>query len=272
MIEDLAKFGVLELQFGGGEPLLRRDLLELVSRSRQLGMRPSLATNGTSLTPAWTASLKRAGTESVSILLEGIGQSVDRQRGVRGAYDATVQGYKNCVAVNLDASFRIPLNRWTLRGLDHFFLFFERARIAHVIFEHLVYAGRGNSPEDDLTHEEMRSALDFILERAEDSVRRGLPIRIETSQNHADGVYLYLRLMRENPRYSSALSREFRAIESGAEGAGVGLASIDAAGDVHPDPYWTDCILGNVRSQPFSEIWENQGMAFCWDCVNGCLA
>jgi radical SAM protein with 4Fe4S-binding SPASM domain len=257
VIEDLAKFGVSQLQFAGGEPLLRPDLLELVSRCRELGIRPSLVTNGTFLTPEWAAALKSAGIQSVSMLLQGIGQGVDRHRGVRGAFDATVQGYGNCLVAKLEASFRIPLNRWTLQELDHFFLFIERVHIRHVVFEHLVYAGRGNNPEDDLSHEEMRSALDLILERSQDFVRRDLSIQLETSQNYTDGVYSYLQLMRQHPWRAAALNHHLQAMESGAEGAGVGLASIDAVGDVHPDPYWMNCTLGNVRSTPFSVIWSD---------------
>src|ERR1017187_8882375 len=189
VIEDLARFRVSRLQFAGGEPLLRPDFLELVSRCRDRDIRPSLITNGTLLTPEWAAGLRHAGIQSVSMLLDGVGQGVDRHRGIGGAFDATIQGYRNCLAAGLAPSFRIPLNRWTVRELDHFFLFMERARIHHVIFEHMVYAGRGNNPEDDLTHEEMRTALDLILERSQDFVRRNLAIRIETSQNHADGIY-----------------------------------------------------------------------------------
>ena len=39
------------------------------------------------------------------------------------------------------------------------------------------------------------------------------------------------------------------------QGAGVGIAGIDSVGDVHPDPYWSSYILGNVRENPFSQIW-----------------
>jgi radical SAM protein with 4Fe4S-binding SPASM domain len=255
MIDDLANYGVSQLHFAGGEPLLRGDLLELVFRARQRGIQPSLITNGTALTPECVTGLKQAGIKSVSILLEGIGQGVDGHRGVRGAFTATLQGYWSCQAAGLASNFHVPLNRWTYRDIEHFFLFFERARIRHVVFEHLVYAGRGNNPEKDLTHEETRRALDLILERTEDFVRRGLEIRIETSQNYVDGVYLYLQLMRKHPWRASGAHHLLRPTDSALYGAGVGLASIDPAGDVHPDPHWTSAAFGNVRSTPFSEIW-----------------
>ena len=113
------------------------------------------------------------------------------------------------------------------------------------------------SPQDDLTHDEKRRALDLILERAEDFHRRGVEIKIATDENHADGIYFYLRLACMNPLPRGSRSiRLLQACGAGVQGAGVGLAGIDSVGDVHPDPYWANYILGNVRETPFSEIWE----------------
>ena len=256
LISDLAAFKVPRLLFAGGEPLMRADLLELVAYTRELGIQPSLLTNGTLLSQAQAAGLKRAGLHSVSILLEGMGREVDRHRGMRGAFNAVLEGYANCEAAGLAAEIRTPLNRWNYPELADILDFIERRRIRRVVFAHLVYAGRGNSPQDDLTHDEKRRALDLILERAEDFHRRGVGIKIATDENHVDGIYFYLRLARRNPLRAAAAYRLLRACGAGVQGAGVGLAGIDSVGDVHPDAYWANYILGNVRETPFSEIWE----------------
>jgi radical SAM protein with 4Fe4S-binding SPASM domain len=96
----------------------------------------------------------------------------------------------------------------------------------------------------------------MLLERAEDFRRRGVAIKIATDENHADAIYLYLRLARRDPRRAAAVRRLLPQYGASVQGAGVGLAGIDSVGDVHPDPYWTSSILGNVRETPFSEIWE----------------
>ena len=83
--------------FAGGEPLLRADLLELVAYAHEQGIQPALFTNGTLLSRALAAGLKRAGLHSVNILLEGIGREVDRHRGVRGAFNAILEGYAKIV-------------------------------------------------------------------------------------------------------------------------------------------------------------------------------
>ena len=37
----------------------------------------------------------------------------------------------------------------------------------------------------------------------------------------------------------------------------MNVANIDNLGNVHPDTYWWDYTLGNVRERPFSAIWTD---------------
>ena len=255
LIQDLAAFQVPRLLFAGGEPRLREDLPEFVAYARHLGVQPAIFTNGTLLNWEKAAQLKRAGLRSVSILLEGIGREVDLNRGAPGAFNAVLEGYENCKSAGLEVEIRTPLNRWSYRELAGILDFVEQMQIRKVVFSHLVYTGRGSNPQDDLTHEETRRALDLLLERAEDFERRGVAIKLATDENHVDGIYQYLRLVRRNPTRAQAAYRLLQECEGGVQGAGVGLAGIDSVGDVHPDPYWANYILGNVRVTPFSEIW-----------------
>jgi len=255
LIRDLAEFQVRRLLLAGGEPLMRDDLLELVAYTHERGIQPSLLTNGTLLSRERAAALKHAGLHSASILLEGSGRQVDRHRGVPGAFNAVLEAYENCESAGLAAEFRTPLNRWNYPELADILGLIERRQIRQVVFAHLVYAGRGNNRQDDLTHEEKRRALDLILERAEDFHCRGVKIKIATDENHTDGIYLYLRLARKNPLRAAAAYRLLPECGASVQGAGVGVAGTDSVGDVHPDPYWANYTLGNVREAPFSEIW-----------------
>ena len=42
----------------------------------------------------------------------------------------------------------------------------------------------------------------------------------------------------------------------GANSSGRGIANIDTQGNVHPDQFWQNVVLGNVKRVPFSKIWE----------------
>ena len=46
-------------------------------------------------------------------------------------------------------------------------------------------------------------------------------------------------------------------VQWGGNSSGVNIANIDNLGDVHPDTYWWDYSLGNVRQRPFSQIWPD---------------
>ena len=41
----------------------------------------------------------------------------------------------------------------------------------------------------------------------------------------------------------------------GGNSSGVGVANIDPTGKVHPDTYWSDYTVGNVKSAKFTELW-----------------
>jgi radical SAM protein with 4Fe4S-binding SPASM domain len=256
MIGDLAQFGVPALLFSGGEPLMRSDLLDLVAHSRELGIRPVLSTNGTLITPAIAGRLKRAGLIYVGISLDGIGNVNDRFRGKKGAFEAAMAGFRNCVEVGQRVGLRLTLTKRNLQDLDAIFDFIEREKINRACFYHLVYAGRGNKMlEDDLSHEESRQAMDIILRRTEDFHRRGLNIDILTVDNHVDGVYLYLNLLKRDPAQAAEVYRLLKWNGGGTYSSGVGIGNIDYQGNVHPDQFWTGHSFGNVRQRPFSQIW-----------------
>ncbi|MHC4156411.1 MAG: radical SAM protein, partial [Planctomycetota bacterium] len=96
VLQDLASFGVPSVLFSGGEPMLRKDLLELMDYARQLGLRTVISTNGTLITEDAAQSIQRVGVSYVGISLDGVGPVNDRFRGVKGAFDKAVQGIRNC--------------------------------------------------------------------------------------------------------------------------------------------------------------------------------
>ena len=257
-IRNLASFGVAELRFAGGEPLVRVDLPDLVACASDCGIRPALITNGTLVTPAVARRLADSGVESVSVRLDALEPDLDRLRGTRGSLQATLAGLRCLREAGLRVSLRVALTKRNQRSLDGILDFVERERIERVCFHHLVYAGRGNDPSEDLTHGETRRAMDLILRRAEDFEQRGVEIEIFTADNDVDGVYLYLKLSRKDPVRAAAVYRHLELRGGGAGSSGVGIASVDAGGNVHPDSYWSHYSFGNVREKSFGSIWTDQ--------------
>src|SRR5439155_19841923 len=61
VLSEAAGLGVVQVHFSGGEPLVRRDLVELVQHARQAGLYTHLSTGGTLADKTTLERLRTAG-------------------------------------------------------------------------------------------------------------------------------------------------------------------------------------------------------------------
>ena len=256
LIDDLASFGSPVILFSGGEPLLRHDLCELAAHAAKRGIRAAISTNGTLIDDDAAAQLKGAGVAYAGISLDGLGETNDAFRGVDGAFDRALDGIHACKRAGVKVGVRFTISRHTVSDIPGIFDLIEAQDIPRACFYHLVYAGRGGDlVADDLSHDEARRAMDLIIDRTADLHRRGSRKEILTVDNHSDGPYLYLRMLREeNPRAGRVLER---LQWNGGNSSGVGIGCVSWDGSVYADQFWRHHSFGNVRERPFSEIWQD---------------
>ena len=256
LIDDLADFGVPVLLFSGGEPLMRPDLVDLASYAVKKGMRAVISTNGTLITRKKAEELKHIGLSYVGVSLDGMEAVNDRFRKKKGAFREALAGIKNCQEVGLKVGLRFTINTMNIDEIPHIFDLLEEHSIPRVCFYHLVYAGRGSDLLDHtLEHRETRKVVDLIIDRTKALHDKGIPAEVLTVDNHADGPYIYLRMLEENnPRADDVLSL-LKMNEGNSSGRGIGCISWD--GSVHADQFWRHYSFGNVLERPFSEIWSD---------------
>ena len=259
VIDDVARFGVPALLFSGGEPLVRPDLPDLMRYARSKQLRLTLSTNGTLIDEVTARILHEIGLSYVGISLDGIGETNDEFRGVKGAFDAAVRAMRNCRAVGQKVGLRLTLTKRNCVDLHKIFDFIEAEGIQRACFYHLVYSGRGNAA-DELTPADARRAVDIILERTMDFHQRGLAKEILTVDHHADNAYIYLKLRQLNPARAEQVHQWMKWNGGGANSSGIGISNIDTQGNVHPDQFWQAATLGNVKERPFSEIWSDNSI------------
>ena len=256
MIEDLAAFGAPVLLFSGGEPVMRPDLPELAQFAVDHGMRAVISTNGTLITKEKAKIFREIGLSYVGVSLDGMEATHDRFRGVAGAFDAAIQGIRTCREMGIKVGVRFTINRHNVADVPAIFDLLEKEEIPRCCFYHLVYSGRGSKLiEEDLSHAETRKLLDLIMDRTRDLFARGIPKEILTVDNHADGPYVYLRLLKEDPKRAAEVLELLKMNEGNSTGHGIGCISWD--GEVHPDQFWRGISFGNVRNRPFSRIWTD---------------
>jgi 12,18-didecarboxysiroheme deacetylase len=256
LIDDLADFGAPVILFSGGEPLVRKDLPELAGYAVENGMRAVISTNGTLIAAPMARTLKKIGLSYVGISLDGMQEVNDRFRGITGAFQSALRGIKNCQDAGIKVGLRFTINKFNVSEIPHIFKLVEEMDIPRVCFYHLVYAGRGTElVADDLTHEGTRNAVDLIINETRRLHAIGKPKEVLTVDNHADGPYLYLRLLKEDPQRAKEVLELLQWNEGNNSGRGIGCVSWD--GEVYPDQFWRHLSLGNVLKRPFSEIWTD---------------
>ncbi len=255
-IRDLAEFGVPAILLSGGEPLLRKDLFQLASLAREHGIRMALSTNGTLISSEVAKEIDRLGFAEVGISLDGIGDTNDFLRGKRGAFIDALNGIRNCIALGLRVSLRLTITRFNYQEIPEIFRLVEEEGIQRVCFYHLAYSGRGEKlRSEDIGYAQTRKVIDVICEHTLDLYRHDQHKEILTVGNHADGVYLLLRLRKENPQRAEKVLELLRI--NGGNNSGIKIGAVDDRGNVHPDQFWWHYSLGNVLQRKFGDIWTD---------------
>ena len=257
MLDGLAEFGAPVILFSGGEPLMREDLMELITYAKDKGLRAVISTNGTLITEEKAEELKQFGLSYVGISLDGLRETNDKFRGIEGAFDDALQGIRNCLKLEIKVGLRFTINKRNAQDIPGIFELIEKEKIPRVCFYHLVYSGRGSRlMEEDLTHEETRNVVDLIIDKTKEAHERGHKIEVLTVDNHADGPYIYQRLLKEDPKRAAEVLELLEWNEGNSSGHGLACISWDGA--VHADQFWREYTFGNVRERKFGEIWEDK--------------
>jgi len=112
IIDQIAALANPILVLSGGEPLYRSDIFQLATYARDKGLRVALATNGTLVTKEVARMIADSGIKRVSISLDGAdAQTHDTFRGIPGAFEAALHGFRNLKEVGMSVQINMTIAR-----------------------------------------------------------------------------------------------------------------------------------------------------------------
>ncbi|MDP1773897.1 MAG: heme d1 biosynthesis radical SAM protein NirJ [Methylobacter sp.] len=258
VMDDLKTFKVPVLILSGGEPLLHPDIFDISRRAKEMGFYVALSTNGTKISVDNIDEIASINYQYIGVSLDGIKDTHDQFRRVKGSFDQALQGINLCLEKGIKIGLRFTLTQDNARDFPALLQLMDDHNIDKFYLSHLNYGGRGNKNRKDDAHFAMtRDAMDLLFETSYNWLKTGKDREFVTGNNDADAVYFLHWVARNFPDKVEHIKAKLE--QWGGNASGVNVANIDNLGNVHPDTFWWHYELGNVKERPFSEIWMDTG-------------
>lgn len=247
LIDQMATMGVPLISVYGGEPLMRRDFLDLASYAHEKRLRMIFSTNATLITRKTAKKIKNSGITYVGIDLDGLAQQSGNGFDVLEGLKGSMPAIRRLREAGVGCGVRITVGGFNSAMLPDITEAIEKAGIRRFAVCQ-VLEGR---PWREI-REERKKMMDFLIDSAANSPE----MEVVTEHVYADGVYILERLKRRDPSRARRISNLLR-MQGGCP-AGRKLINIDHLGYLHPCIYWKECTIGNVKDKGLSELWAKE--------------
>lgn len=235
ILEEISVFGVKKIVFSGGEPLLRKDFLDIANYASSLKFKSiGMATNGT-LIDRETARLLRAANLDIQVSIDGDSAEIhDLMRGVKGAFDRAVHGIKLLLEEGNRVSVCTTATKLNVYRIDGIIRLMRDLGIENYRVQSFMPIGRGKMNVETLRlpPRKMKELAEFLQ-----------------SKNISCDTYEFTLKPPPNEIVDF--------YESGACSAATYSCSITPEGNIVPCTHFWGMNGDNLRDHSFQWIWEN---------------
>ena len=243
LIDQVADLGPVMFVLTGGDPMLRKDLFELIDYSaKQRGLHTSLSPAATELLLRTDFhALKEAGIQRISLSLDGATrESHDAFRGLTGTFDRTVRAFEMAREAGIPVQVNTTIHKNNLHEFEAFEELMYQWQPAMWSLFLIVPTGRASI--DDLPDAE---ELETILERLHE-IAIDAPFEVKTTEGHH-----YRRIVLQRDKHAGRMTK--RAPLGIRDGCGV--AFVSHTGEVSPSGF-LPIVAGNVRDTQLKTIYQ----------------
>ena len=240
------------LVLSGGEPLVRPDIIELISHASALGLEISVATNATLITPEMASRLKRAGAVNMAIGLDGASEKThDTIRSTRGSFKQTMRGIESTKDAGLALQINITMMKHNYHEIPALLDMAHELGADIVLLYNLVPEGRGRDGEIELSRDQFKDIIEFVSKKQ----RSIVPI-VEPTCSPQYWAFLMSKLNGNGNGHGERKPGRLATLAFKGCAAGNGICYVKPDGEVWPCPF-VQVSGGNIRNVPLKEIWES---------------
>lgn len=252
-IDKFDKFGVTIISFSGGEPLVRKDILDLTSYAAEKGIYVALATNGTLITEERAKQLKENGVSYLQISLDGTEATHDAFRGIKGCWAKTIEGIKNAVRQGFFVNVSMTVTKLNLHEVPQVIEFCRKLGVDWFMHYNFIPTGRGREIVNlDLSPEEREELLRMLYSANSETSNLSL---LSTAPQFArvalqcDAEFIPTHFYNVNAGERLRQLAEF----IGGCGAGRFYMSMRANGDIQPCVFFP-LKIANIRDLSYRDL------------------
>lgn len=158
VIDRLAEAGITYIVFSGGEPMLRKDLFELMAHCGEYGIQIGMRTNGTLITPENAAALADLRLQVAGISLDGASPTIHNAVRGQGTFERTYAGIQSLLVHNIRVNVEVVLSKRNAHQHLDFVRLAEKWGVDELNFSAIAPQGRATLLADErLDHQQWQS-------------------------------------------------------------------------------------------------------------------
>jgi radical SAM protein with 4Fe4S-binding SPASM domain len=245
IIDQLVKMKTIVVALSGGEPLLRKDILEIIKYIKKKGFEIYLNTNGTLITEELAEKIKKCGLSHLEISIDGFKKTHDYIRG-KGSFEKALLAFEICKKYEIEVGILTVMMKINLSEIPNLINFFYKKGASGIGLLRFHPVGRGKKNKHlEITTQERKRIIEKIY-RIKAEIGDSFPIKVETPSS--------ILIAMNYPK----LIEEHKYVFYSKRGCPAGTMSMDirANGDVVPCSQFP-LVIGNIRKQSIKDIWEN---------------
>lgn len=171
--------GIQEIRFTGGEPLVYKNIYDLIKLATDNGIYTSIGTNGTLITKDIANKLKKAGLKYAIVSIDGTIEKHDEIRG-KGNYEKSINGIENLEEVGIKTRVNSVIMKTNMEDIIKLAKQFNKER-RYLMIRRFIESGRGENLVDNVLS---KSDYEFV----KNSLKEEL-----LNDNYINGHYLRVK-------------------------------------------------------------------------------
>lgn len=259
LIDRLVEFGSPILIFTGGDPMMRRDLFDLIAYAAQKGLRCSLTPTATALpTIERLACAKEAGVRRIALSLDApTPETHDEFRQVAGSWERTMRILHNAREVGLSVQVNTTVSTFNVDQLPDMVPFIQEVDAVQWSVFFLVPTGRAQAQymipaqkHEDVFNwlYELSLQAPFDIKATAAPMYRRVAIQRKKTESTSDQAVTF---QGAGFQYADGLHRPTKGVNDG-----NGFLFISHLGQIMPSGFLPiDC--GNVRDQDVVDVYRH---------------